>query len=302
MSGAPSLGKDLVGLEELSADQLRLILDTAEPFKEVSERPIKKVPALRGKTIVNLFFEASTRTRISFEFAEKRLSADTVNVATAASSVSKGETLVDTARNLEAMRIDMVVIRHGASGAAQFLGQRIRSNVINAGDGKHEHPTQGLLDMLTLRDRFGRLEGLKVAICGDIRHSRVARSNAKLLPRLGAEVRLAGPPELMPDDVPPLSVDEAIEGADVVMMLRIQRERLEKELGDRPGEYLQRYGLTADRLARAGPDAAVMHPGPMNRGVEIDSAIADDPQRSLITRQVEMGVAVRMACLEMLLA
>ena len=195
---APSLGKDLVGLEPLSAEQIQLILDTAEPFKEVSERPIKKVPALRGKTIVNLFFEASTRTRISFEFAEKRLSADTVNVAAAGSSVSKGETLVDTARNLEAMRIDMVVIRHGASGAAQFLGQRIRSNVINAGDGKHEHPTQALLDMLTLRDRFGRIEGLKIAICGDILHSRVARSNIWGLIKLGAEVGVCGPASLLP--------------------------------------------------------------------------------------------------------
>ncbi len=195
---APSLGKDLVGLEPLSAEQIQLILDTAEPFKEVSERAIKKVPALRGKTIVNLFFEASTRTRISFEFAEKRLSADTVNVAVAGSSVSKGETLVDTAKNLEAMRIDMVVIRHGASGAAQFLGQRIRSNVINAGDGKHEHPTQGLLDMLTLRDRFGRIKGLKIAICGDILHSRVARSNIWGLTKLGAEVGVCGPASLLP--------------------------------------------------------------------------------------------------------
>src|SRR5689334_23138237 len=186
---APPLGKDLVGLEDLSADQIRLILDTAEPFKEVSERPIKKVPALRGKTIVNLFFEASTRTRISFEFAEKRLSADTVNVAIQGSSVSKGETLVDTARNLEAMRIDMVVIRHHASGAARFLGERIRSNVINAGDGKHEHPTQGLLDLLTLRDRFGRIEGLKVAICGDVLHSRVARRNISSLTTQGTELR-----------------------------------------------------------------------------------------------------------------
>ena len=209
-AGAPderaTLGKDLVGLEPLSREQIQLILDTAEPFKEVSERAIKKVPALRGKTIVNLFFEASTRTRISFEFAEKRLSADTVNVATAGSSVSKGETLVDTARNLEAMRIDMVVIRHGASGAAQFLGQRIRSNVINAGDGKHEHPTQGLLDMLTLRDRFKRLEGLKVAICGDILHSRVARSNIWGLTKLGAEVGVCGPATLLPRNVHELGV------------------------------------------------------------------------------------------------
>src|SRR4249920_1086828 len=203
---ALSLGKDLVGLESLSADQLRLILDTAEPFKEVSERPIKKVPALRGKTIVNLFFEASTRTRISFEFAEKRLSADTVNVASQGSSVSKGETLVDTARNLEAMRIDMVVIRHPASGAAQFLGERIRSNVINAGDGKHEHPTQGLLDMLTIRDKHGKLEGIKVCIVGDVLHSRVARSNIWGLKRMGAEVAVCGPRSLLPSAIHELDV------------------------------------------------------------------------------------------------
>ena len=203
---AAALGKDLVGLEFLTADQIRLILDTAEPFKEVSERAIKKVPALRGKTIVNLFFEASTRTRISFEFAEKRLSADTVNVAASGSSVSKGETLVDTAKNLEAMRIDMVVIRHSASGAAQFLAERIESNVINAGDGKHEHPTQGLLDMLTLRDRFKRIKGLKVAICGDILHSRVARSNIWGLTKLGAEVAVCGPASLLPRDIESLEV------------------------------------------------------------------------------------------------
>ena len=232
MSGT-ALGKDLTGLEALSREQIQLILDTAEPFKEVSERAIKKVPALRGKTIVNLFFEASTRTRISFEFAEKRLSADTVNVASAGSSVSKGETLVDTARNLEAMRIDMVVIRHGASGAAQFLGQRIRSNVINAGDGKHEHPTQGLLDMLTLRDRFKRIEGLKVAICGDILHSRVARSNIWGLTKLGAEVGVCGPATLLPRNVHELGVtilpriEDAIQWADALNVLRLQLERMQ---------------------------------------------------------------------------
>src|SRR6476646_496870 len=204
---ALSLGKDLVGLESLSPDQIRLILDTAEPFKEVSERPIKKVPALRGKTIVNLFFEASTRTRISFEFAEKRLSADTVNVGSQGSSVQKGETLVDTAKNLEAMRIDMVVIRHGASGAAQFLGSRIRSNVINAGDGTHEHPTQGLLDLLTLRDRFGSLEGRRVCICGDVLHSRVARSNIWGLKKMGAIVGVCGPRSLLPNAIAELGVE-----------------------------------------------------------------------------------------------
>jgi len=223
-----ALGKDLIGLEHLSADQIRLILDTAEPFKEVSERPIKKVPALRGKTIVNLFFEASTRTRISFEFAEKRLSADTVNVAASGSAVQKGETLVDTAKNLEAMRIDMVVIRHPSSGAAGFLGQRIRSNVINAGDGKHEHPTQGLLDLLTIRDKHGRIAGLHVCLVGDILHSRVARSNIWGLLKLGAEVGVCGPDTLMPRGIEELGVcrfrriEEALEWADVVNVLRLQ--------------------------------------------------------------------------------
>src|SRR6266516_3988829 len=227
------LGKDLLGLERLSPDQIRLVLDTAEPFKDVSERPIKKVPALRGKTIVNLFFEASTRTRISFEFAEKRLSADTVNVAATGSSVQKGETLVDTAKNLEAMRIDMVVIRHPSSGAAEFLGDRIASNVINAGDGKHEHPTQALLDLLTLRDKFGRIEGLKVCLVGDVLHSRVARSNVWGLTKLGAQVAVCGPRTLMPRGIEELGVtvfehlEDAIQWADVLNVLRLQLERME---------------------------------------------------------------------------
>jgi aspartate carbamoyltransferase catalytic subunit len=286
---APSLGKDLVGLEPLSREQIELILDTAEPFKEVSERAIKKVPALRGKTIVNLFFEASTRTRISFEFAEKRLSADTVNVAAAGSSVSKGETLVDTAKNLEAMRIDMVVIRHGASGAAQFLGQRIRSNVINAGDGKHEHPTQGLLDMLTLRDRFGRIKGLKVAICGDILHSRVARSNIWGLTKLGAEVGVTILPR----------IEDAIAWADALNVLRLQLERMEAGFLPSLREYNRVFGVTNDRLARAPKELLILHPGPMNRGVEIDSDVADGPH-SVILPQVTNGVAVRMAVLYLL--
>jgi len=228
MTAAPTLGKDLTGLEHMTPEQIRLILDTAEPFKEVSERPIKKVPALRGKTIVNLFFEASTRTRISFEFAEKRLSADTVNVAASGSSVSKGETLVDTARNLEAMRIDMVVIRHPSSGAAEFLGDRIASNVINAGDGKHEHPTQALLDLLTIRDKHGKIAGLKVCLVGDVLHSRVARSNLWGLTKLGAEVAVCGPWTLMPRGIEELGVkvfgriEEAIEWADVLNILRLQ--------------------------------------------------------------------------------
>ena len=305
MTGA--LGKDLVGLEHLTPDQIRLILDTAEPFKEVSERPIKKVPALRGKTIVNLFFEASTRTRISFEFAEKRLSADTVNVAASGSSVSKGETLVDTARNLEAMRIDMVVIRHGASGAAQFLGQRIRSNVINAGDGKHEHPTQGLLDMLTIRDTLGRIEKVKVCLVGDILHSRVARSNLWGLTKLGAEVAVCGPRTLLPRGIEELGggvrvfgrIEEAIEWADVLNVLRLQLERMEKGFIPSLREYYRVFGVTAERLARAQRRLTIMHPGPMNRGVEIDSRVADGPH-SVILDQVTNGVAVRMAVLYLL--
>jgi aspartate carbamoyltransferase catalytic subunit len=302
---AAALPKDLTGLEYLSADQIRLVLDTAEPFKEVSERPIKKVPALRGKTIVNLFFEASTRTRISFEFAEKRLSADTVNVAASGSSVSKGETLVDTARNLEAMRIDMVVIRHGASGAAQFLGQRIRSNVINAGDGKHEHPTQALLDMLTLRDRFGRLDGLKVAICGDVLHSRVARSNIWGLTKLGAEVAVCGPLTLLPRNVHELGVtvlpriEDAIQWADALNILRLQLERMQSGFIPSLREYNRVFGVTRERLGRAPKDLVIMHPGPMNRGVEIDSDVADG-EHSVILPQVTNGVAVRMAVLYLL--
>ena len=300
-----ALGKDLVGLEPLSADQIRLILDTAEPFKEVSERAIKKVPALRGKTIVNLFFEPSTRTRTSFEFAEKRLSADTVNVAAIGSSLSKGETLVDTARNLEAMRIDMVVIRHPASGAAQFLGARIRSNVINAGDGKHEHPTQGLLDLLTLRDRFGRIEGLKVAICGDVLHSRVARSNIWGLLKLGAEVAICGPATLVPRELTELGVsilpriEDAIAWADALNVLRLQLERMEAGFIPSLREYNRVFGVTRDRLARAPRDLVILHPGPMNRGVEIDSDVADGPH-SVILPQVTNGVAVRMAVLYLL--
>ena len=302
---AAALGKDLVGLEFLTADQIRLILDTAEPFKEVSERAIKKVPALRGKTIVNLFFEASTRTRISFEFAEKRLSADTVNVATSISSVSKGETLVDTARNLEAMRIDMVVIRHPSSGAAQFLGDRIRSNVINAGDGKHEHPTQGLLDLLTLRDRFGKLEGLKVAICGDVLHSRVARSNIWGLLKLGAEVALTGPATLIPRELAELGVqiipriDDAMAWADALNVLRLQLERMQGGFIPSLREYNRVFGVTRERLERAGKNLVILHPGPMNRGVEIDSDVADGPC-SVILPQVTNGVALRMAVLYLL--
>ena len=299
------IGKDLLGLEPLSADQIRLILDTAEPFKEISERAIKKVPALRGQTIVNLFFEASTRTRISFEFAEKRLSADTVNVATQGSCVVKGETLVDTARNLEAMRIDMVVIRHGASGAARFLAERIESNVINAGDGTHEHPTQGLLDLLTLRDRFGTFEGLRVCICGDVLHSRVARSNIWGLRKLGAEVAVCGPKSLLPSAIGEFGVtvfrriEEAIEWAQALNVLRLQLERMTAGYIPSLREYNRVFGVTRERLERAPGDIVIMHPGPMNRGVEIDSDVADGPH-SVILDQVTNGVAVRMAVLYLL--
>jgi len=301
----PALGKDLVGLERLSAAQLVSILDTAEPFKEISERRIKKVPVLRGKTIVNLFFEASTRTRISFEFAEKRLSADTVNISAVGSSVAKGETLVDTARNLEAMRIDMVVIRHGSSGAAQFLADRIPSNVINAGDGRHEHPTQGLLDLLTIRDRLGRIEGLRVCIVGDILHSRVARSNIHGLLALGAEVAVCGPPTLMPAAVAELGVrvftrvEDAIAWADVLNVLRLQLERMEAGYVPSLREYNRVWGVSNTRLRAAGRDLLILHPGPMNRGVEIDSDVADGPH-SVILNQVTNGVAVRMAVLYLL--
>ncbi|HET7109874.1 MAG TPA: aspartate carbamoyltransferase catalytic subunit [Gemmatimonadales bacterium] len=305
MTATAGLGKDLVGLEKLTADQVRLILDTAEPFKEVSERQIKKVPALRGKTIVNLFFEASTRTRISFEFAEKRLSADTVNVAAVGSSVSKGETLVDTARNLEAMRIDMVVIRHGSSGAAQFLGDRINSNVVNAGDGKHEHPTQALLDMLTLRDHFKTLDGLKVAIIGDVLHSRVARSNIWGLTKLGASVAVCGPASLLPRGIEEMGVtvlprvEDAIQWADALNVLRLQLERMTAGFIPSLREYNRVFGVTNERLKRAPRDLLILHPGPMNRGVEIDSDVADG-EYSVILPQVTNGVAVRMAVLYLL--
>jgi aspartate carbamoyltransferase catalytic subunit len=300
-----ALGKDLLDLESLTPDQIRLVLDTSVPFKEISERAIKKVPALRGQTIVNLFFEASTRTRISFEFAEKRLSADTVSIASSGSSVQKGETLVDTARNLEAMRIDMVVIRHGASGAARFLADRIESNVINAGDGTHEHPTQGLLDMLTLRDHFGTLEGLRVCIVGDVLHSRVARSNIWGLKKMGAEVAVCGPKSLLPHAIAEFGVtvfprvEEAIEWAQALNILRLQLERMTAGYIPSLREYNRVFGVSRERLERAKRDVLILHPGPMNRGVEIDSDVADGPH-SVILNQVTNGVAVRMAVLYLL--
>ncbi len=304
-AAAPGLGKDLVGIEHLGARRITSILDTAEPFKEISERRIKKVPTLRGITIVNLFFEASTRTRISFEFAEKRLAADTVNIGASRSSVAKGETLVDTARNLEAMKIDMVVMRHWASGAARFLAERIPSSVINAGDGAHEHPTQALLDMLTLRDHLGAIAGRRVCIVGDVRHSRVARSNIFGLLTLGAEVGVCGPPTLIPPHMSELGVrifhriEEAIEWAHALNVLRLQLERMEAGFVPSLREYNRIWGVSRARLAAAPDPLLILHPGPMNRGVEIDSDVADGPH-SVILQQVTNGVAVRMAVLYLL--
>lgn len=291
---------DLLSIDSLNDGQIATILDRADHWF-AENRAGRSSEALKGRLVFGLFYENSTRTAMSFAAAAHRLEAAALFLPVEQSSIKKGESLEDTARTLNAMRPDALVIRHRENGAPAAVAMVMDCPVINAGDGTNEHPTQAMLDAAAIRHRLGRIEGLKVAICGDIRHSRVARSNAKLLPRLGAEVRLSGPPELMPDGIPRLSVDQAIAGADVVMMLRIQRERLEQDLGDGPGEYLDRYGLTRERLGRASPDALVMHPGPMNRGVEIESAVADDPERSLITLQVEMGVAVRMACLEMLI-
>jgi aspartate carbamoyltransferase catalytic subunit len=289
---------DILSIDDLSDSVVDEILGRSQQFF-TGNRGRRSSERLHGKIVFNVFYENSTRTAMSFATAAHRLGASAIALSVERSSTQKGETLEDTARTLNAMRPDALVIRHRDNGAPAAVADIMEAPVLNAGDGTNEHPTQALLDAATIRHHFGRIEGLKVAICGDIRHSRVARSNAKLLPRLGAEIRLAGPPELMPGDAPALAIDEAIAGVDVVMMLRVQRERLESELGDRPGEYLERYGLTRERLATASPEAAVMHPGPMNRGVEIDSAIADDPERSLIRLQVEMGVAVRMACLEL---
>ncbi len=288
---------DLLSIDSLSDGQIAALLDRGQQFAD----GVSSETRLAGRIVFNLFYENSTRTLMSFSVAAHRLGAQVVTLPVEQSSAKKGETLDDTARTLGAMRPDALVIRHFENRAPERMAQIMECPVINAGDGTNEHPTQALLDALTIRSRFGRIEGIKVAICGDIRHSRVARSNAKLLGRLGADVRLAGPPALLPGDLHGSGdVDAAIDGADVVMMLRVQRERLEEDLGDAPGEYLARYGLTAERLKRASPGAVVMHPGPMNRGVEIASEVADDPERSLIPLQVEMGVAMRMACLEYL--
>ena len=297
--------KDLLGIEPLTPEEITLILDTAEGFKEVSERPVKKVPALRGQLVINLFMEASTRTRVSFEIAEKRLSADTLNFAASGSSVEKGETLIDTAQNLMAMHPDMIVIRHKHPGSAKMLADRLPASIINAGDGAHEHPTQALLDAFTIRERLGRLQGVNVSIIGDIAHSRVVRSNIHLLTKMKANVTLASPPSLMPVEIERMGVrvvntlDEAIEGADVIMMLRIQLERQGKLSFPSLREYYNTFGLTPERLRRAKPNTIVMHPGPMNRGVEIASDVADGPW-SVILEQVTNGVAVRMAVLYLL--
>jgi aspartate carbamoyltransferase catalytic subunit len=300
--------KHLLGIRELSADEITHLLDTAETFRDVSRREIKKVPALRGRTVINLFFEPSTRTRTSFEIAAKRLSADAVNISVSTSSVSKGETLLDTARNLEAMAPDCIVLRHSMAGAPYHLAKICNASIVNAGDGAHEHPTQALLDALTIREHKGRINGLNVAIVGDMLHSRVARSNIYLLTKLGATVRIAGPGTMIPPEFAELvdqglrlepSIEQAVHDADVVMILRIQRERQDAAFFPSLREYAVHYGLHAQHLERAAPDAIVMHPGPINRGIEISSEIADGG-RSLILDQVTNGVAVRMAVLYLL--
>lgn len=294
--------KDLLGLDDLRADEIRILLDTARAFKGVGERSLKKVPALRGKTLVNFFVEPSTRTRTSFEIAAMRLSADVVNISATASSLQKGETLKDTALNLQALQADIIVLRHSSAGASKFLSSRLDSSIINAGDGAHEHPTQGLLDTFTILEKCGKIEGLKVLIVGDILFSRVARSNIQALVKLGADVTLVGPSTLVPRVFEKLgvrvshSLDDVLESADVVNLLRIQHERQRKEYFPGLGEYVSLFGLTKARAARLKPDCLIMHPGPINRGVEIDSDVADG-NRSVILEQVTNGLAVRMAVL-----
>ncbi|MGD0021096.1 MAG: aspartate carbamoyltransferase catalytic subunit [Smithellaceae bacterium] len=298
--------KDILGMKDLTVEEINLILETAESFLEISTREIKKVPTLRGKTIINLFFEASTRTRTSFEIAAKRLSADTINISSSTSSVVKGETLIDTARNLEAMNPDVIVIRHSAAGAPHLLASLVKQSIINAGDGAHEHPTQALLDMMTIKEKKGKIAGLKVAIVGDITHSRVARSNIYGLSKMGAEVFLAGPATMLPRDIEQMGVkvydrlEDAIASADVVMMLRIQLERQKQNIFPTLREYSQHYCLNRSNIKLAKKDVIVMHPGPINRGVEISPDIADDPSYSVILDQVNKGVAVRMALLYLL--
>ncbi|HYK88234.1 MAG TPA: aspartate carbamoyltransferase catalytic subunit [Acidobacteriota bacterium] len=297
--------KDLLGIAQLSVEDINLILDTADALRQIADRPVKKVPTLRGKTVINLFFEPSTRTRSSFELAEKRLSADILNFAASTSSVSKGETLLDTARNLESMAPDIIVVRHGSAGAPHLLGREFRSSIVNAGDGMHEHPTQALLDALTIREFKGHISGLKIAIIGDIAHSRVARSDTILFHKLGAEVWVCGPTTLIPWEYDRLGaqisghIEEVLSAADVVMMLRVQHERQNEAFVPSTREYYNFYGLTRERLRLARKDTIVMHPGPMNRGVEIDSDVADGPS-SVILNQVANGIATRMAVLYLL--
>jgi len=298
--------RHLLGIQGLDPQKIFSLLDLAESYVLLNRSGKTQRDRLRGRTLINLFFEDSTRTRTSFELAGKRLGADVINMSVATSSVSKGETLLDTAATLNAMNCDLLVVRHNQSGAPALLAQKVEASVINAGDGTHEHPTQALLDALTIRRRLGRIDGLTIAICGDIAHSRVARSNFLLLGMLGNQVRLVGPPTLMPAEIASLGVTvhhdmrEGLAGADVVMALRLQKERMTTGLVPSAREFFTFYGLTAEKLAFAKPGALVMHPGPMNRGVEIDSAVADDPVRSVIKEQVEMGVAVRMAVLDWL--
>lgn len=297
--------KDILGIKELSVEEITLILDTADSFLEVSTREIKKVPTLRGKSVINLFYEASTRTRTSFEIAAKRLSADTINISASTSSVVKGETLIDTAKNIEAMNPDLIVIRHSAAGAPHMLASLLRQSIINAGDGAHEHPTQALLDMMTIRSRKGRIAGLKAAIIGDITHSRVARSNIHGLTKMGAHVVVSGPATMLPREIETLGVvactriEEAIKDADIIMMLRIQTEREKQNVFPSLREYAQYFSLNRKNIALAREDCIVMHPGPINRGVEISPDIADGPH-SVILDQVTNGVAVRMALLYLL--
>ena len=299
------LNKDLLDVQALSQKEIELVLDTAQSFKEVSTRSIKKVPTLRGRTIINLFFEASTRTRVSFEIAAKRLSADTINVSSSGSSVSKGETLLDTVRTLEAMAPDVIVVRHHSAGAPHAIARQVKASVVNAGDGMHEHPTQALLDAYTILESKKKLDKLKIVIVGDLLHSRVFRSNLQLLTKMGSRVIVTGPPTLIPPSIEKLgaevvpTMDEAIDSADVIMMLRVQKERMRGAFFPSTREYFRLYALTRQRIERANPEAIILHPGPLNRGLEIDSEVADGPY-SLILNQVTNGVAVRMAILYLL--
>ncbi|MCZ6453387.1 MAG: aspartate carbamoyltransferase catalytic subunit [Alphaproteobacteria bacterium] len=312
-NGAPAVVVDrhfdhrhLLGIQDLSPDEISFLLDLSDTYAERNRTAERKQSLLAGKTVINLFFEESTRTRTSFELAGKRLGADVINIAVASSSIKKGETVIDTAMTLNAMHADALVVRHTHAGAVQLLSEKVNCSVINAGDGSHEHPTQALLDALTIRRRKGHLQGLLVALCGDVAHSRVARSNIYLLQTMGARVRVIAPPTLVPAAIERLGVEvfhdmrAGLADCDIVMMLRLQRERMQGSFVPSVHEYFHFYGLDYDKLSHAKPDALIMHPGPMNRGVEIDSAVADDIDRSVIHEQVEMGVAVRMACLDIL--